>query len=153
MIRPTRRLAIGGRQHDLPMQPLDAPAILDEVHRQPVEQFRMRRQAPRATEIAQRLDDAATEVMMPDAIHEDARSKWMLWLSQPPRESQASSARLTLNVLCRCTGRCRDGLQNLGEAGLHEHAVGLDIASSMDMRDGRSADIPQRLDDTVRLLL
>ena len=46
MPRPTRPL-IGSRTHDQPMHCLDRPAGLDELRRQPVEQFGMRGRLPR----------------------------------------------------------------------------------------------------------
>ena len=53
-----RILAVRGRQHHQPVHVLEAPAVLHELHRQPVEQFRVRRRARPDAEVARRGDDA-----------------------------------------------------------------------------------------------
>ena len=54
---------------------LDAPAVLDEVAGQPVEQFGMRGALAHLAEIVGRADDAFAEMMLPDAIDHHARGQ------------------------------------------------------------------------------
>ena len=65
-------LLIGGREHDLAVQPFERPAVGDEARGQVVEQLRMGRLLALGAEIAGRLDQRLAEVPAPDAIDDDA---------------------------------------------------------------------------------
>ena len=71
--RPARRLAIGRRGHDQPVQPLQAPAAGHEFGGQPVEQFGMRGPVAERAEVGRRGDEPAAEVVHPDAVDQHAR--------------------------------------------------------------------------------
>ena len=60
------------------MHLLDAPATVHELHGQPVEQLWMGRWIAHRAEVVQRADDAAPEVVVPDAIDDHARCEWVL---------------------------------------------------------------------------
>ena len=75
-LTPGSSLAAGRREH--------------EFEGQPIEQIRMRRQRPLDAEIVFGLDKALAEVLLPDAIHDDARRQRIV-----RRQSQrARSSRL-----------------------------------------------------------
>src|SRR5258706_12421424 len=61
------------------MNPLQAPSRafrrMNELPRQPIEQFRMRRLAPLKAEVARRADQAAAKVVAPEAVVDDSRGK------------------------------------------------------------------------------
>ena len=78
-----RRLPIGGRRQDQPMDVLQRPAAADQFVRQPIEQLGMRRAAAVMPEIGGRLDDAAAEMVMPEPIHHHASRQRILWPSDP----------------------------------------------------------------------
>ena len=69
------RLAIGGREHDLAMQPFERPAIGHEARGQIVEQFGMRGLFALNAEIAGGGDQRLAEMPAPDAVHDDARGQ------------------------------------------------------------------------------
>jgi hypothetical protein len=60
-----------GHHHQL-VDRLDPPAALHELHCQPVEQLGVRRRVAHLPEVLERRDDAAAEVLLPDAIDDDA---------------------------------------------------------------------------------
>ena len=66
------RLAIGGREDHQPLNRFQMPAIGDELGGEPIEQFGMRRVAAHRAEIVRRGDDALAEVILPEAIDDDA---------------------------------------------------------------------------------
>ena len=71
----TRRLAISRRHHDLLVKALHVPAVLCEVHGQPVQQLRMTGPGAHGAEILGRLDDAGAEELGPHSVHGDARGQ------------------------------------------------------------------------------
>ena len=60
-----RRHLIGLGGHHQPVELLEAPALVHELHGQPVEQFGMRRLLSHLAEVVERRDDAAAEVVTP----------------------------------------------------------------------------------------
>ena len=62
-------LAIDGGRHDEPVQPLQLPAVLNKIARQPVQQFGMGRPLTHDAEVRRRANEAATEMVQPDAVH------------------------------------------------------------------------------------
>ena len=73
-------MPVGRAGHHQSVHRLDAPALLTsppvgegwgegkQTPCQPIEQFGMRRRRPGFAEIAERLDDAGAEVMLPDGL-------------------------------------------------------------------------------------
>src|SRR6185503_20875011 len=59
---------------DLAVQCLDRHAVPDEELREVIEQLRMTRPLAVHAEIARRVDEARAEVLLPDPIHDEARS-------------------------------------------------------------------------------
>ncbi len=85
--RGAEDLAIGPREHNLAHQFLRAPAVAHKPRGQIIEQLGMRRALARATQIAQRRDDALREQALPDAIDMHARGQGFSALT-----SQSASA-------------------------------------------------------------
>ena len=108
-----RRLPVSRRGHDELVQPLQLPAVLDEVVRQPVQQFGMRRTLAHRAEVRRRADQAMTEMMKPDAVHQHTRHQRIRPCRQPSRIGQPSSAGRKRRVFL-----WQDGLLS----GRHEHA-------------------------------
>ena len=73
------------------MQVLGAPAVVHELHSQPVEQFRMAGAVADHAEVVQAGDDAASEMMVPDAIHPDSRRQRVILRRNPLRQGQPPS--------------------------------------------------------------
>src|SRR5690242_15186418 len=71
------------------MKLLEAPAILRELSRQPVQQFRVSRQHARGAEVFGRGDDAAAKILLPHAVNDDSCSQWMIGTPQPFGERRA----------------------------------------------------------------
>lgn len=65
-------LLVGGGEENQFVQFFDAPAIGDELGGQPVEQFRMSGRLAAGAEIAWSRDNAAAEMMLPNAVDQDA---------------------------------------------------------------------------------
>ena len=76
------------------MHGLDAPAALDELLREKVEQLRMSRSRTANAEIRRSLDQPASEMMLPNAIDHYTRGEWILRISDPI--SQLSPATFVL---------------------------------------------------------
>ena len=83
------------------MHVLHAPAAADELGGQPVEQFGMRRALAHDAEIAGRADDAAAEVIMPDAIDHDARGQRIVGVGEPLRQRGAAAGRFDIRRAAR----------------------------------------------------
>ena len=84
-----RILAIGGREDHPLHQRLDVPARVDELARQPVEQFGMTGPLALHAEVVAGLDQALTEQLLPEAIDHHARGQRMVGLGEPLRQPQA----------------------------------------------------------------
>ena len=93
---------------------IDQP-LVHELHRQPVEQFGMRRQFALDAEILRRPDEAAAEQLRPPAIHRHARGQRIVARDQPAREIEARARLASLaragSPACpaarRRRGRCK----------------------------------------------
>src|SRR5437899_1306618 len=69
----------------------------------------MRRRIAHAAEIARRADDAASEMVMPDAVHHHPRAERILRRRDPLRESSPPPAREPAVVERRNPGRATTG--------------------------------------------
>ena len=67
---------------------LERPAVVHQFHRQPIEQFRMRRQHALRTEILAREHDASTEQLLPMPIGRHARRERVVAIDQPLGEAE-----------------------------------------------------------------
>ena len=65
-----------------------APALRDELGGQPVEQLRMRRRRALRAEVLARLDEPASEDLLPEPIDGDARDERVALVDQPAREAE-----------------------------------------------------------------
>src|SRR5579875_3826331 len=91
-----RILAVSGGHHHQPVHVLEAPAVFDELDRQPVQQFRMRGWVAYSTEVTGRADDAGPEMMLPQTIDQHASRQWIVLACQPTRQGGTSSGRFPL---------------------------------------------------------
>ena len=90
-----RRLTVGRGRDQQSNQRLGAPATSDELARQPVEKFRVRRPGAGAAEVFAGGNETAAEDVLPDAVdpnagHQGAGSA--LRVRQPPRQFQPPTA-------------------------------------------------------------
>ena len=76
------------------MQGLETPAGVDEAQGQPVEQLGMAGGFGTQAEVAGRLDEAGAEVVLPDAVDQDAGGEWVLWRCDGPGQFEATVAPL-----------------------------------------------------------
>jgi hypothetical protein len=60
--------------------------MLDKIDGEPVEQLDVGGGIALAAEVAGRGDDAPAEVVLPQAINQDARRERMIWLREPARQ-------------------------------------------------------------------
>src|SRR5262249_47398480 len=79
------------RSDDQAMNALHAPAALHELHGEPVEQLRMRRQLAVLAEISNAGNDRAAEMTQPDMVHCNSRGKRIFTAGDPTREGKAAS--------------------------------------------------------------
>ena len=96
-----RGLAVGGGSEDQAMESLQLPSVLHEIVGEPVEEFGMRRALAHGTEIRGRADEAAAEVMHPDAVHQHAGDERIRAAGEPPGEGQAPAGAGEFGILVR----------------------------------------------------
>ena len=72
------RHPVGARQQHHAVHRLHRPAVLDEAPREEIEQLGMRRRVAGPAKIVGRAHQAVAEVMFPEAVHHDARGKWVV---------------------------------------------------------------------------
>ena len=72
------------------MEVLERPAVLDELGRKPVEQFRMTGPESHRSEIGGGRDEAASKVVVPDPVHDDAGGERIRRIDDPVREGDAA---------------------------------------------------------------
>ena len=83
--RGSGRQLVGPRTHDRPNHRLEIEFVLDEVLRQGVEQFGIDGGIGVA-EIIDRIDDSASQEMLPDAIDLGAGEEGIVWPGDPVRQ-------------------------------------------------------------------
>src|SRR5207249_9076303 len=88
-----RAHAVRVAREDEPMQFLDRPAVIDEPACEPVEELRMRGLLAHDSEVAGCADQSFPEVMLPDAVHDDARGERIVRAGEPPGQRQPAQAR------------------------------------------------------------
>ena len=66
------RLLKGRRLQQQPVQGLQAPAGLDELRRQTIQQLRMRRRSPAHPQVVRSGHNPDAEILLPHTIHRDA---------------------------------------------------------------------------------
>src|SRR5215468_5766445 len=65
-----------------------APAAFDELDRQPVEQFGMGRALTSRAEVFRRRYQSSAEILLPDAIDDDARGQRVVSVDDPFRQAE-----------------------------------------------------------------
>ena len=63
---------VSAREHDFAVEFFDGPVTRDELRREVIEEFRMAGTITHEAEVRDGFDDAFTEVVLPDAVDEDA---------------------------------------------------------------------------------
>src|ERR1043166_1261670 len=76
------------------MQLLQRPAFLDKSPRQPIEQLRMARLLTQMPEVARRADESASEMILPNAIHNNAWGERIVRAREPLRQRRATARRV-----------------------------------------------------------
>src|SRR6516162_5125603 len=115
------------------MKLFDTPAAVHEFDSQPVQQFRMRRRIPHLAEIVESRNDAASEVMMPDAVDNHAGRQRVFPRGKPFRQSSPASGGLSIRRR-NLRGRISVGRHGY-EARLHLRSMAVRIAT--DKEKGR----------------
>ena len=84
-------LPVSGTHHDQLLNRLHVPRLgsLSEFHRQPIEQFRVRRKFGLRTEILGGLHQASPEVFLPQPVHPDTTRQWIGWIDDPSGQIEA----------------------------------------------------------------
>src|SRR5215470_9576806 len=100
-----------------------APAAFDEFNRQPVEQFGMRRALASRAEIFGRRYQSLSEILLPDAVDNDARGQRVVPVHDPFRQAEPVRRRVF-----------REGVQRGGNARADGVAGALPIAAFEDAR-------------------
>ena len=119
------------------MHLLDAPAVVDKIASQIIQQFGMGGMRAHASEVAWRGDDAVSEMIMPDAIHHHARRQGIGWIGEPSGQRAAAAGGVDAR------GRSNfsvAGIENRKEPGLHFVAFCETAASAQNM-SGRCSGI------------
>src|SRR5260370_36843735 len=78
-----RNLTVDGTPENQPMQPLERLATVAEFDGQPIEQLRMRGQRSVAAEVIGRIDQAAAEMAVPNAVDDGAPSQHVARVGTP----------------------------------------------------------------------
>ena len=73
----------------VPQRVAEVPAVFDEVHGEPIEQFGMGGPRTLVAEVTGAFDDAAAENHLPEAVHRDAGGERMIGPDDPFREVEA----------------------------------------------------------------
>src|SRR5262249_5642533 len=84
-------LPVSRAGHHQPVHCLQAPTLTDELLGEPVEQFRVRGRHAGLSEVAQRFDDAVSEMMFPQPIYRDAGGQRMVRTRQPLSERELAA--------------------------------------------------------------
>ena len=79
-------LPVGLGHHHFLEQSLHVPLQIHELHRQPVEQLRMRGRITMNTPIAGRADNTHAEMVLPEPINHHSRRKGVVLARQPARQ-------------------------------------------------------------------
>ena len=72
------------------MQFLERPAFRDKPIREPIEQFGMGRPFAHASEVARGTNQALSEMVLPNAVHNDSSRQGILRAGNPLGEGQAT---------------------------------------------------------------
>ena len=83
-----RVLAIGRAHDDEPKRPLQVPAVLDEIHGEPVEELRVERAFALQAEVFDSAHESLAEEHLPEMIHGHAGGEGILLGGQPARQSE-----------------------------------------------------------------
>jgi hypothetical protein len=86
-----RRHLVSRRRHDQLVQRLELPVVINKPQRKPVQEFGMRRRRPEFAKIVGRADQSSSEMVLPDAIHDDTRSEHIVRRRNPLRQYAAAA--------------------------------------------------------------
>ena len=120
------RLGVAGGHHDQPVHLLDAPAARDELRREPIEEFGVRRLLTLRAEVSGGRNQALSEELLPHAVHGNSRCEWILRRDEPAGECEA--------VLGANSGQRR---QHGGYVRLNVNAMLPEISANVDVGNRR----------------
>ena len=147
-VRRARGLPIGGRKHHQAVHRLQAPVVVSEVTRQPVDQFLVTGTNPHCAEIAGRGDESLAEMPMPEPIDHDPSCQRVLLAGNPAGQGHATTAsRPSLEGVKPDGGRFLVTGETAEEPGLHDVARVVVFTSQHHSRSGDSGFIgwPERM--------
>ena len=116
-----RGLPVRGARDDEPVQVLQRLVAAAQPRGEPVEQLGVGGQLPHLPEVVRRRDEAAPEVVVPDAVRDRAPRERVVGVRDPARERQAPRPVVLLRVEARGQrgqGRERPGTDELARRGL-----------------------------------
>ena len=125
-------LAVGAAEEDLAVHGLEAPAGLHEPAGEVIEQFGMGRAFAQCAEVARGIDDATSEMVHPDAVHEGASDEGMAARGEPLGIGETPSGGGEGRVVGGDLRSGEDG-EFAGGDGLPKLAV---VPAVMDLTDG-----------------
>ena len=96
-----RALAISRAGHDKAVELLDGPAVLDKAGGKIVEKFGMGGRRGHVAEVVGGGDEPGAEVLLPDAIYEDAGGHGVLRIDNGEGELEAAAAVFPLGSIFR----------------------------------------------------
>ena len=79
-----RNLPVGAAGHDQPVQVFERSAAIAKHTGEPVEELRVRRLAPHPAEVVGGVDEAASEVVVPDAVDQAPPDQRIGGIGEPP---------------------------------------------------------------------
>src|SRR6185295_13001212 len=87
--------APGVAGEDEPVQFLERPVgVVDEPIGEPVQEFRVSGCGTHEAEVAGGADEADAEVLLPDAVDDDARGQWVIRAGEPLGEAETATGGL-----------------------------------------------------------
>ena len=131
--RRRRRPAIRGARDDLPDRLLLAPALLHEIHGEPVEQVAVLWDGGARTEVVGRLHEALAEERLPEPVHRHAGRQRRAGIDEPFRKGQS-----------RWIGRRRERMQAGWHVRLHLVLRLVPRATVEEVRGATLRDRPRR---------
>ena len=137
--RDVSRLPVRRRCHDEREKFLHIPARFAELHRQPVEQFLIRRTLALRAEILRRFHQPGAENFLPETIHRHARRERIFRRDEPAREAEPVLRSIRRHRVQRTESRGRDRFAHLVIRAAHQDVRHrLARLFLLDVRDGRA---------------
>ena len=109
----------------------------DKIACEPVEQFGMRRTLTHDAEVRRRADEAATEMVQPDAVDQHPRDERVCAAGEPARKGEPATAGREFRIFLRQPDRLAGKREHTQPAGLDRFLWLFRIAAMKQVRDRR----------------